>query len=127
MVNVQVKLVCNYNGHNCKSNGSIDLNVKTAYEDIGKSIQMIQMLNNDIKLSVKFPDEKPFGLGVFRLQNMNIDHDGSCKIKFNSLDDFVEVNNLNRLLPNKSELFILRAQAEIEEEDNDDNEEESEE
>ena len=89
------------------------------------TIQLLQLLSNDIKLVVKKPNEKPFKLGTFRLQALNYDHDGQAKIRFNSMTDFVEVDDVNRLIPDdKQERFSIRVMAEIEIEEGDEQEDE---
>lgn len=114
MQKVKVMLVGNYNGHNVKTSGSVDLNLKADYSEMVNSVQALQMLNNDITVSVKFPDETPFKVGVFRLNQLNFGHDGESKIKLNSMTDFVEMDNINRLITDERFLIRLTADVEIE-------------
>ena len=122
---VDFKMVAKYNGHKIKPSGAVDLNVTCKYSEMTNTIQLLQLLSNDIKLVVKKPNEKPFKLGTFRLQALNYDHDGQAKIRFNSMTDFVEVDDINRLIPDdKQERFIIRVMAEIEIEEGDEQEDE---
>lgn len=117
---VEFKMVAKYNGHNIKSSGAVDLNLVCEYSEMTNTIQLLQLLSNDIKLAIKKPNEKPFKLGTFRLQSLNYDHDGQAKIRFNSMTDFTEVDGLNRLIPDeKEERFVVRVAAivELEEEE----------
>lgn len=115
---IKFKVVAKYNGHNVKPSGAVDLNVTVDYSEMKETIQLLQLLNNDIKIDVKKPSEKAFKLGTFRLQNLQYDHDGQAKIRFNSTSDFVEVDNLNRLIPmEKEERFVMRFDSLVELED----------
>ena len=93
----KVKAMCSYGGHGIKMNGNVDLTMKSKYSEMPNYIQLIQMLNNDVTISVKTVDGA-FGLGVFRVKEIKVDHDGEGILKFNSLNDFVETDNLNRLI-----------------------------
>ena len=117
---IDFKVVAKYNGHQVKPSGAVDLNLVCEYGEMRNTIQLLQLLSNDIKLSVKKPSEKPFKLGTFRLQALNYDHDGQAKIRFNSMTDFVEVDELNRLIPDEEEdRFVVRFAAEVELEEGD--------
>ena len=59
-------------------------------------------------------------LGMFRIKSISIDGDGESTIKFNGLNDYVEMDNLN-LLPTKRDegdgSFAIQMLAELEPED----------
>lgn len=93
----KVKAMCSYGGHGIKMNGNVDLTLKSKYSELPNYIQLIQMLNNDVTITVKTIEEN-FGLGVFRVKEIKVDHDGEGILKFNSLNDFVETDNLNKLI-----------------------------
>lgn len=112
MVKASMKMVAMYNGHSVKQSGSVDLNLKADYSELPNYVQLLQMLNNDIKVLVKLNGEKPMKLGMFRLKQLTVQHDGEGKIAFNSTTDFVEVDKLNRLVTD--ERFNVRCEAEIE-------------
>lgn len=118
--NFELKVVAHYNGHSLKSNGNVDFSVKCDYSELVKYIQLVQALNNDVKISAKITDQKPFKLGTFRVKAINIDDDGEGNLKFNSQADFVEVDNLTKLVG--TDLFVLRFSAEIEIEDGEEDE-----
>ncbi|MBR6605778.1 MAG: hypothetical protein IKK92_07930, partial [Prevotella sp.] len=66
----------------------------------------------------------PMKLGQFRIKQIVIDGDGESVLKFNGLNDYVELDNLN-LLPLNNEdnkEFQILAEAEIEMEDENDGE-----
>lgn len=93
----KVKAMCSYGGHGIKMNGNVDLTLKSKYSELPNYIQLIQMLNNDVTITAKTVEGK-FGLGVFRVKEIKVDHDGEGILKFNSLNDFVETDNLNKLI-----------------------------
>lgn len=115
MEHVEVKIIGKYNGHSVKANQSVDLSFKAGYDQLTEAVKLLQFLNNDVTIKAKVPDAKPFNLGVFRVQAVNISHDGESAIKFNSMADFTEVDNFNNLIG--SDMVILRCSADIELED----------
>lgn len=118
---IVVKSVATYKGHSLRENGNVDLTLKFKYDELVKTIQLTQMLNNDVKAVAKLPGGKPIALGMFRIKSINIDGDGESTLKLNSLNDFVEVDNLNSLVT--KEAFQIKFAADIESEDDGDGEE----
>lgn len=116
---IKIKLEMFYNGHDIKSNGNINLKFKCAYSELADSIQTLQMLNNDIKIYVKLPDErKPKQLGIFRLKENKISSDGESSIIFNSQIDYVELGSINEIANSDCLRYLLKALVEID--DNED-------
>ena len=120
MVNeVKVKEVVKYDGHNVSANGSVNFNLKAGYSELINTIQAMQMLNNDVTIKAKVPGKKAMKLGIFRIKQIVIDGDGESKLKFNGLNDYIEMDNLN-LLPlsteeNKEFTIMMEADVEVEE------------
>ena len=105
-----------YKGHSVLQNGSVNLTLKAMYSEIANSVQLLQMLNNDVKIQVKMATEKkPFTIGTFRIKSVNFDGDGESIVKFNSLNDFVDIDSINKLIT-KDEFKVLFS-ANVEEED----------
>ena len=115
MKTVTVKEIVNYKGHSIKANGIVDLSFSAMYDEITNSIKCLQMLNNDISILAKLPDEKPIKLGIFRINSINFDHDGESNLKFKSIDDAVELDNLSKIITN--EKVQIKMDAEIDEEE----------
>lgn len=109
---VTVKEVVNYKGHSVKANGSVDLSFTAMYDELVNSIACLQMLNNDVNITAKLPNEKPIELGMYRIKGIIFDGDGESTIKFNSLDQNVELENLGKIIT--SEKFQVRMAAIIE-------------
>lgn len=130
MINIKVKEVVKYGGHSLSANGSVNFTLKAQYSELANTIQLMQMLNNDVNIKAKAPGGKPMKLGFFRVKQIIIDGDGESTIKFNGLNDHVELDNLNLLPLNSDENkeFIVMMEADAEEEndkseDKDDGEE----
>lgn len=123
---VKIKEVVTYAGHSLKANGAVDFTLKAAYSELANSIQMMQMLNNDVEIKAKLPGHKPMKLGTFRIKQIVVDGDGESILKFNGLNDYIEMDNLNLLPLNKDDNkeFQILAEAEIEMEDEIDGEDE---
>lgn len=109
---IDVKEVVNYKGHSIKANGNVDLSFSAMYSEITNSIKCLQMLNNDVNVFVRMPNEKPFPLGMYRIKEVKFDDDGESTIKFNSIDTSVELDNLSRVIT--SDQFQIRMIAEVE-------------
>lgn len=123
-MNIKVKEVVTYGGHSLKANGAVDFTLKAGYSELPNSIKLMQMLNNDVNIKAKVPGEKPKKLGMFRVKQIVVDGDGESVLKFNGLNDHIEMDNLNMLPLNDSETkeFVVLMTAEIEEEDGEEEE-----
>ena len=115
---IKIKEVVQLNGYSLKASGAVDLVLVAEYGELVKSVQVLQMLNNDVTIKAKVPGNKAMMLGVWRVKNVIVDGDGESKLKFNGLSDFIEMQNLN-LLPLKSDdnprfQIMMEAQIEIE-------------
>lgn len=128
MMNVKVKEVVKYGGHSLSANGSVNFTLKAQYSELPNTIKLMQMLNNDVNIKAKVPGGKPMKLGFFRVKQIVIDGDGESTIKFNGLNDYIEMDNLN-LLPlntdeNKEFVVLMEADIDTDEmEETDDGEE----
>ena len=114
-MNVKVKEVVGYKGHNISANGSVNLTLCADYSELKNTIMLMQMLNNDVRVKAKLPGFNAIKLGIFRIRDIRIDGDGESIIKFNGLNDYIEMDNLNALVTN--ERFNVMFEADIEEED----------
>lgn len=119
---VKVVEVVSYGGHSISANGSVNVTFKAGYSELSKSVMMLQTLNCDVTLKARCPNHKgTMELGMFRLKDVNVHHDGCSVLKFNGLADYIELDNLNNLLltvdNNDVDTFLINASAEIEEEE----------
>lgn len=122
---LKIKEVVSYNGHSLSANGSVNLNLKASYPELTSTIKLMQMLNNDVTIKAKIPGGQPMKLGAFRIKQIIVDGDGESKIKFNGINDFIEMDNLNLLPLNTEDTkeFMVLMETEIEEEGEENNEE----
>lgn len=113
---VKVKEVVKYGGHSLSANGSVNFTLKAQYSELSNTIQLMQMLNNDVSIKAKIPGDSPMKLGFFRVKQIVIDGDGESTIKFNGLNDYIEMDNLNLLPLNTDENkeFVVLMEADIE-------------
>lgn len=118
-MNVKVRQVVSYKGHNVSANGSVNLTLGAMYSELTGSIKLMQMLNNDVIVKAKLPDSKPMKLGMFRLKQITVNSDGTSKVKFNGTVDFVEIDNINSLPLNSDECseFVIMYETDIEDEE----------
>lgn len=120
-MNIKVKEVVRYGGHSLSANGSVNFTLKAQYSELSSSIKLMQMLNNDVNIKAKIPGGKAMKLGIFRVKQIVVDGDGESVLKFNGLNDYIEMDNLNMLPLNDSDTkeFVVLMETEIEEEDED--------
>lgn len=122
---VKVREVVTYGGHSISANGSVNLTLKANYSELTNTVQVMQLLNNDVFIKARVAGSKPMKLGMFRVKDINVGGDGSSTLKFNGISDYIEVDALN-LLPMKDSdtpLFNIMMEAEIEEEDDNNDDE----
>ena len=123
---ISIRQVVTYQNHNRRNNGAVTLNLNSEYSELVHTIELQQLLSQDIHIVAKVAGERPYKLGLFRLKKSTILDDGESKLQFEGLSDYVEVDNLNHL-PLKSDdvpQFAVTYTATVELED--DEEEESE-
>lgn len=120
-MDIKVKEVVVYGGHSLKANGAVDFTLKASYSELSNSIKLMQMLNNDVNIKAKVPGSKAMKLGMFKVKQIIVDGDGESVLKFNGLNDYIELDNLNMLPLNDSDTkeFVVLMETEIEEEDED--------
>ncbi len=121
---VKVKEVVKFGGNSLSRNGSVNINFDANYSELVESVKVLQMLNSDVTIKAKLPGEKAMMLGMFRVKQLTFGDDGSSKLKFNGLRDFVEFTNINKLplsTDETSEFQVLMV-ATVEEEGEDDGE-----
>lgn len=125
MKKITINEFVSYSGHNISANGIVNLTLVAKYSELTNTIQAMQTLNEDIKIKARLGSEKPMMLGIFRIKNIVIDGDGESKIKFASDRDSVELDNINKLpfANEDNSEFMIRMEANIEEDESKDEEE----
>jgi len=110
---VKIKTIARYGGHSVRTNGSVDITFKFEYGDLSEYIKTIQMLNENVGVSIKRSEGRPEKLGTFMVKNISVDHDGEGTIKFNSMVDQCDAGNMHTLYGD--EPFKIMLEADIEE------------
>lgn len=96
-MNIKVKVVASYRAHNVSKNGKVSLSFDADYSGLADVMQLMQLLNEDVDVKVKVPSTGAMKLGAFRLDKVVVFNDGASNIKLNGIDDYVELDNLNKL------------------------------
>lgn len=116
---IKIKEVVKYGGHSLSSNGAVNFTLKAGYSELTNSIKLMQLLNNDVNIKAKVPNHGIMKLGMFRVKQIVVDGDGESILKFNGLYDYVEMDNLNLLPMNDSDVkeFAVMMEGEVETEE----------
>jgi hypothetical protein len=112
---IKTTVVGTYNGHSVRQNQNLDIALKCRYDEMENYIKMIQFLNVDTTIAAKLPDEAPMKLGTFRVKEIKIDNDGEGQLKFTTLCDYADTDNINKLIGTEAAKFQFSAMVEIEE------------
>lgn len=81
-------------------------------------------LNVDVEIGIQGEDEpKPSKLGMTRINSINIKHDGTTQIKFNTLMDFLNLHLLNRIASYEEKEFSVYLKWELEIDEDEEEEE----
>lgn len=115
-MNIKIKEVVKYNGHKVKASGVVDVSFKAMYSELTNSMQLLQLLNNDVKIKAKLPGDKPIQVGVFRVSRVIFNDDGESTLSFTSTSDFIEMENLNALVGTDEFQILLESEVEVEDE-----------
>lgn len=124
MISVKVQEVVNYGGHTLAANGKVTLTLNAAYSELSNTVQISQMLNEDVTIKARVPGKKAVMLGSFRVSKIEVFDDGESRVKFSGISDYVEMDNLNSL-PLKGEdvpEFRVLIEAEIDDSENEEDE-----
>ena len=123
---LKVMEVMKYGGHSLSANGMVNATFTAMYSELAKSLQLMQLLNEDVTVAVKLPSEKPMPLGTFRVHQLIVDDDGESKVKLRGMSEFVETDSLNSLPLRNSDVpeFQVMFKADIESVDGDEEDDE---
>lgn len=113
---LKVMEVMKYGGHSLSANGMVNVTFTAMYSELAKSLQLMQLLNEDVTVAAKLPSEKPMPLGTFRVHQLIVDDDGESKVKLRGMSEFVETDGLNSLPLRNSDVpeFQVMFKADIE-------------
>lgn len=117
---ISIKEVVSYKGHSVKANGNMDISFSAMYGELTNSMKALQLLNNNVVIMAKLPGVKPVKLGSFTIKNVSFDGDGESVLKFTSLIDYVEMENVDKII--SQENFIIKMESDVELEEGSDDE-----
>ena len=111
---ISIKEFVSYKQHNVKKNGTVIVTLTAMYGEIQNSIKVLQLLNNDVKIKVKLNGEKPFDLGMFRVKDVKFDGDGESTLQFETITDFAELDNINKIITMDEFKILMESDIELE-------------
>ena len=119
MRKIKIKEMVSYSGHSLSGNGVVNVTLKAMYSELVNTIQVMQLLNNDITLKAKLNSEAK-KVGIFKVKHIDIDGDGESKIKLTGMAEYVNLDVLNEfpLKSDESQEFAVMMAADIEDEEN---------
>ena len=112
---VKVKVIGKYDGHEIKPNKAVNLKFTFEYDELLNYIKVHQLINENTSVIVKLVGSKPIALGTFMFDTYTCNKNGECKVRFNSITDHVETNNLNLLSEEPMQPINILLKAEVEE------------
>ena len=92
-----IKAVAIYNGHTIKKNFDIELKLRFIDEQLPNALQFVACIGKQVILKAKVGKEA-YQLGVFNINRINIDKDGNAFISFMSNNDYVNLENIEKLM-----------------------------
>lgn len=110
---VKVKSYVKHKGQVFKQNGTVLLTLSAMYGEIENSIKTLQMLNNDVKIVARI-EKQNIELGIFRIKSVLFDGDGESILKFETLTDYVEMDNMNKIMVPDEFKILMEADVELE-------------
>lgn len=112
-----IKTVATYGGHSIKQNKNVDVTFKFKYDTLPEYIKAVSMLNENVDITVKPVGSPALLLGSFMIKEIKVDNDGEGIIKFNTMQDFCETDNINKIVSPDLLKIMLQAEIETEEEE----------
>lgn len=121
---ITISQVVEYKGHNVKQSGAVTLTLGAAYDEITDSIKLLQLINEDVSLKAKMPNQKPVFVGTFKINGINFAKDGKSTIKLTSISEAVDTDNLSGIVTTGQ--FRVQYEGDIEAPEEEEEEEENE-
>ena len=124
---IEVEQVVTSGGYSISANGVAHVTFKSKYGELVNTVNMLQLLNNDIDVTAFVPGEKPSKVARFmRIKNISVDGDGEQTVKLQGISEFVDVEELSKLPFKNAEIPEFKVQFASDIEINDSDEEEDE-
>lgn len=95
---VEVEQVVTSGGYSISAAGVTMVTFKCKYGELVNTVQMLQLLNNDIDIAATVPGEKKKPVGYsFRLKQIVVDGDGEQTVKLQGVSELTDVETLSTL------------------------------
>lgn len=123
---IEVEQVVTSGGYSISANGVAHVTFKSKYGELVNTVNMLQLLNNDIDVTAFVPGEKPSKVARFmRIKNISVDGDGEQTVKLQGVSEFVDVEELSKLPFKNAEIpeFKVKFVSDVEVESDDDDDE----
>lgn len=124
---IEVEQVVTSGGYSISANGVANVTFKSKYGELVNTVNMLQLLNNDIDVTAFVPGEKPSKVARFmRIKNISVDGDGEQTVKLQGVSEFVDVEELSKLpfknaeIPEFKVQFVSDVEVESDEDDDED-------
>lgn len=97
--NMKIKKIiskCNYIGHTINKNGVCKLKLLFISDELGKIVQVLSMINDDINLVFKYNDDKgsevKCKIGKVIFNSFSVDKDSKVKLILEGINDDLDLN-----------------------------------
>ena len=95
---IDIEQVVTSGGYSINANGIAMVTFKSKYGELVNTVNMLQLLNNDVDVVAKVPGEKERAVGkYFRIKQIIVDGDGEQTVKLQGVSEFVDVESLASL------------------------------
>lgn len=126
---IDIEQVVTSGGYSINANGIAMVTFKSKYGELVNTVNMLQLLNNDVDVIAKVPGEKDRAVGkYFRIKQIIVDGDGEQTVKLQGVSEFVDTESLASLPFKNAEVpeFRVHLTSSIELEDENDDEDDDE-
>lgn len=126
---IDIEQVVTSGGYSINANGIAMVTFKSKYGELVNTVNMLQLLSNDVDVIAKVPGEKDRAVGkYFRIKQIIVDGDGEQTVKLQGVSEFVDTESLASLPFKNAEVpeFRVHLTSSIELEDENDDEDDDE-
>lgn len=95
-----------YNGHSIRKNFDVELKIRFIVDDISDALKFIAGIGHEMIMKAKV-NGTSVNLGKFNVNKITVDKNLNCYISFMSNKEFVNLDEMNRILIEEVEMIIL--------------------
>ena len=103
-----IKVTGFLDGQNVKGNSEINFSMTFPEGELANALQFVAAIGKRLKMIafVNGNEDLKYNLGVFSIDNMKIDKNANCKVKFKSSVDQSFVGNFSKLLVEEASILL---------------------